>query len=49
MSPCARQSIAIDKITMMTLKARGKLLPGQPTAKQYAEMLKQKRADFIPD
>ena len=33
MSPNARQSAALDKITLMTLKARGKLLPGQPTAK----------------
>ena len=49
MSPNARQSAALDKITLMTLKARGKLLPGQPTAKQYAEQLKRKRAETIPD
>ena len=39
----------MEKITLMTLKARGKLRPGQPTAKQFAEMLRQERADIIPD
>ena len=49
MSPHARQGHALEKITLMTLKARGKLRPGQPTAKQFAEMLRQERADIIPD
>ena len=37
MSPSGRQSLTLDKIQMMTLKAQGKLLPGQPSAKQFAE------------
>ena len=44
MSPNVRQSIALDKIAIMTLKARGKLLPGQPTPQQFAEILKKQRA-----
>ena len=41
MSPEARQRQTMDKIQYMSLKARGKLQPGQPTAKQFAEQIKQ--------
>ena len=33
----------------MSLKARGKLRPGQPTAKQFADQLKKNQAMHTPD
>lgn len=39
----------MDKIQYMSLKARGKLRPGQPTAKQFAEQLKKAQAMHTPD
>lgn len=41
MGPNARQQNALDKIQMMSLKARGRLKPGQPTPKQYAEQIRK--------
>ena len=38
----------MDKIQFMGLKARGKLQPGQPTAKQYAEQVKRAKLEGIP-
>ena len=49
MSPGARQRFTLEKVNQMTLKARGKLAPGQPTAKQFAEELRRKKAEDIPD
>ena len=48
MSPGARQRQTLEQIQRMGMKAQGKLLPGQPTAKEYADKLRREQAMVCP-